>query len=110
MKYPSQVLMTHLSAQGQLPLMIKKRITTRKKNITQRKKNLKVVKPLHTVEVLVPHQPLGAVQVPRLPGVVMLYHPEGDLPVGVLLCLLQREEAPQLQGVYPRHPTCPDIA
>ena len=120
MKYPSQVLMTHLSAQGQLPLMIKKRITTRKKNITQRKKNLKVVKPLHTVEVLVPHQPLdavpvphqplGAVQVPRLPGVVILYHPEGDLPVGVLLCLLQREEAPQLQGVYPRHPTCPDIA
>ena len=120
MKYPSQVLMTHLSAQGQLLLMIKKRIITRKKNITQRKKNLKVVKPLHTVEVPVPHQlldavqvprqPLGAVQVPHLPGVVMLFHPEGVLPVGVLLCLLQREEAQQLQGAHKRHPTCPGIA
>ena len=103
MKYPSQVLMTHLSAQGQLLLMIKKRIIIRKKNITQRKKNLKVVKHLSTVEVLVPHlpldevpvphQPLDAVPVPHLPGVAMLCHPEGALPAEVLLCPLQREMA-----------------
>ena len=135
MKYPSQVLMTHLSDKRQIHLMIKKRNIIRKKNITKRKNNLKGVKHLSTVEVLVPHlpldevpvphqpldgvpvphQPLDGVPVPHLPGVAMLCHPEGALPAEVLLCPLQREmaalqETPQPWGAHPRHPTCLGIA